>query len=204
MVTALRTSESVSNPSTNSPMIRSTRHGSVWVNDVRRSSDGIWSSRSSSVTVCCEPLERCDMVVLQVIEERRETDMPGSGVRDDPAVRQVLDRRGGVRRGQHHDRRARGGVCGHLGAEPPVLRPGDQVLRKRGGDRADRRHPDLLEVLEPAKLRVYRRQRGRPQLEAPGIIVKGEPARVERELILVPEPAGDGRLEPLGQLFLYI
>src|SRR6266480_3970658 len=205
MVTALRTSESVSNPSTNSPMIRSTRHGSVWVNDVRRSSGGIWSSRSSSVTaVRGEPLERCDMVVLLVIEERREADMPGAGIRDDPAVGQMPDRRRGVRRGEHDDRRARRGIGGHLGPEAPRRSARDQILGERGRHRADCRHPDLLDVLEAPQLRVHRRQGRRPQLEAARVVVKGEPPGVERELVPMPEPAGDGRLEAARQLFLYI
>src|SRR5437867_1149931 len=205
MVTALRTSESAANPSTNSPMIRSTRHGSVWVNDVRRSSGGIWCSRSSSVTaVRGEPLERCDMVVLLVIEERREADMPGAGIRDDPAVGQMPDRRRGVRRGEHDDRRARRGIGGHLGPEAPRRSARDQILGERGRHRADCRHPDLLDVLEAPQLRVHRRQGRRPQLEAARVVVKGEPPGVERELVPMPEPAGDGRLEAARQLFLYI
>src|SRR5256884_1699956 len=78
MVTALWTSERVSNPSTNSPKMRSTRHGSVRVNP-RRSAWGVGvRRRSSSVTGArCEPLERCDMVILHVIEEWGEAHVPG-------------------------------------------------------------------------------------------------------------------------------
>src|SRR5438132_4476346 len=48
----------------------------------------------------------CDMVFLHVIEERREADVPGAGVRDDSPVGQMADRRRGVAGGQRADRRA--------------------------------------------------------------------------------------------------
>src|SRR5205823_7550931 len=106
IVTALYTSESVSNPSTNSPMMRSTRQESVFVNARRSRVAGV-RRRSSSVTACrCEPLESCDMVVLHVVEEGGKPDMAGSRVRDDPRRREVAHPFGRILRGEHHDRRA--------------------------------------------------------------------------------------------------
>src|SRR6185437_10805535 len=69
IVTALRTSCRVSNPSTNSPMIRSTRQGSEWVKDRRSLTVGDARRRSSSVVDLGELLDSCDMVFLHVIEE---------------------------------------------------------------------------------------------------------------------------------------
>src|SRR5207237_6762808 len=88
-VTASHTVQHVSNPSTNSPMIRSTRHESVFVN-ARRSREGEARSRSSSVTaLCCEPLECCDIVVLHVVEKGREADVTGSRIGDDSRRREM-------------------------------------------------------------------------------------------------------------------
>src|SRR5918996_4908704 len=96
--TAFRTSDSVSNPSTNSPMMRSTRQGSVLVNAARWSTPGTGggasSSCSSSVTgLGCEVLERCDMVVPHVIEERGKAHVAGPGVRHDAGLGEASHRR---------------------------------------------------------------------------------------------------------------
>src|SRR5947209_3925290 len=106
MVTALWTSDRVSNPSTNSPRMRSTRQGSVRVK-ARRSCGVAVRKRSSSVTeVRGEPLERCDMVVLEVVEERRQPYVPRPRVGNDARARQMAHGGGRIGGGQHHDRRA--------------------------------------------------------------------------------------------------
>src|SRR5882672_6310661 len=115
MHTALRTSASVSNPSTNSPMMRSTRLGSVLVKLARRSAGcgggrGV-RSRSSSVTaVRGEPLERCDMVVLDVLEEGRETRVAGTRLVHHAPLGKVPHGGRWVGHWEHDDRRALGRI----------------------------------------------------------------------------------------------
>src|ERR1043166_577535 len=91
-------------------MMRSTRHESVLVK--ARRSRGTWErSRSSSViAVRGELLERCDMVVLQVIEERGKAHVSRARVGDDAGGGQASDARRRIGRRQHDDGRAiRGG-----------------------------------------------------------------------------------------------
>src|SRR5262245_24678648 len=99
IVTALRMSERMSKPSTNSPMIRSTRQGSVLVKEARRSAGttcGGVSSCSSSVSgLRGEALGCSDMVFLHVIEERRKPNVARPRVGDDAAGGQVPDAGGG-------------------------------------------------------------------------------------------------------------
>src|SRR2546430_14231015 len=82
-------------------MIRSTRHESVLVKG--RRSRGTWERRvSSSVTaVRGEMLERCDMVVLHVIEERGEAPVPRAGVGDDAGGGEESDARRRIGCRQH-------------------------------------------------------------------------------------------------------
>src|SRR5262245_66586149 len=76
-------------------MMRSTRHGSVLVKDARRSMGttcGGMSSCSSSVSgLRGEELGCSDIVILQVVEERRESNVTGPTVRDDATRGQVTD-----------------------------------------------------------------------------------------------------------------
>src|SRR5437588_202718 len=104
-------------------MIRSTRHESVFVK--ARRSRGTWErSRSSSViAVRGELLERCDMVVLHVIEERGEAHVPRARVGDDAGGGEVSDARRRIDRRQHDDRRALVGARRDLGPEAELLRP---------------------------------------------------------------------------------
>src|SRR5437762_2931369 len=87
-------------------MIRSTRHESVFVK--ARRSRGTWErNRSSSViAVRGELLERCDMVVLHVIEEGGEAHVPRARVGDDAGGGQVAHARRRIGRRQHDDGRA--------------------------------------------------------------------------------------------------
>src|SRR6266571_3323948 len=103
-----------------SSMIRNTRHESVLVN--ARRSRGPWvRSRSSSVTgVRGEPLERCDMVVLQVVEEWGEADVSRSRVRDDAGGREVAHRGRRIRGREHDDRGTLLRAGGHLGPKPAL------------------------------------------------------------------------------------
>src|SRR2546427_2197178 len=115
----------------NSPMIRATSHESVFVN-ARRSRERGVRSRSSSVTAWWgEPLERCDIVVLHVVEERGEADVTGSRVGDDPRRGEMPHPIGGVVGGGHHECRA-----GFPPGGPPwpgTPRPGarGQIFRER-------------------------------------------------------------------------
>jgi len=136
------------------------------------------------------------MVVLHVIEERRKTDVSRSGVRDDPAGGEMSHARRRVGRGEHHDRRTILGAGSHLGLEAERPRPRDQVLREGRRYPANGRDADLVDVIEAPELRIDRRQRRCPELEAPGVVVQLERAGVEGELVLVAEPPGDGRCEP--------
>src|SRR2546429_7076817 len=166
MVTAWLTSESVSNPSTNSPMIRSTRHESVLVKG--RRSRGTWErSLSSSVTaVRGELLERCDMVVLHVIEERGEAHVPRARIGDDAGAGEESDARRRIGCRQHDDRRALFGARRDVGQEPELACPPDQVFGELGGRPPDGPDPDLLDVVETTELGVHRRQRRGAEPEA--------------------------------------
>src|SRR5689334_13202587 len=98
-------------------MIRSTRHESVLVK--ARRSRGTWErSRSSSVTaIRGELLERCDMVVLHVIEERGEPHVARARVGNDAGGGEASDARRGIVRRQHDDCRALFGARRDLGPE---------------------------------------------------------------------------------------
>src|SRR2546426_1064823 len=140
------------------------------------------------------------MVILHVIEEGGEAHGPGPGARDDPRLGEQTHPGRGIRGGEHHDRRALLRMRRDLGLEAPLPGAGDQVLGQRRGDAPDRRHPDLVDVVEPAELGVDRRERRRAKLEAPRVVVKLEPPGVEGELVPVPEPPGDAGHEPACQL----
>src|SRR5512146_2417615 len=164
-------------------MIRRTRHGSVCTK-ARRSADGIVvSSRSSSVTaVRCESGECCDMVVLHVVEEGRKADVPGTGVCHNRAGGEMAHRGRRISGREHHDRRAVLRRRGDLGPKALIARACYQIFYEPRGDPPDREHPDLLDVLESAELRVDRRQGGSAQLEAPRILMEFERPRLEGEL----------------------
>src|SRR6266550_3126270 len=106
------------------------------------------------------------MVVLHVIEERRETDVSWSGVRDDPARGETSHTRRGVGRGEHHDSRTIFGAGSHLGPEPVLSCPGDQILGERRCHPTNGGDPDFVDVVEAPELRVDGRQRRCAQLEA--------------------------------------
>src|SRR6266704_360541 len=172
-------------------MIRNTRHESVLVN--ARRSRGPWvRSRSSSVTgVRGEPLERCDMVVLQVVEEWGEADVSRSRVRDDAGGREVAQRGRRIRGREHDDRGTLLRAGGHLGPKPALAGARDQILGERRGDRADAGDPDLIDAVQAAELRVDGCERWRAQLETARVLVQLERAWVESELVPVPEPPRD-------------
>src|SRR5256885_738048 len=140
------------------------------------------------------------MVVLHVIKERREADVPRSGVRDDPAGGEMSHARRGVGRGEHYDGRTILGARSYRGPEAVLPRPCDQVLGERRRHPANVRDPDFVDVIEASELRIDRRQRRCAELEAPGVVVQLEYAGVEGELVLVAEPPGDRRREPPSEL----
>src|SRR2546427_477057 len=105
-----------------------------------------------------------------------------------------------VGRREHHNRRAILRAGRHLGLEAVFARPRNQVLGERRGHAANGRDADLVDVIEAPELGVDRRQRRCPELEAPGVVVQLERAGVEGELVLVPEPPGNGRCEPPREL----
>src|SRR4051812_11527759 len=160
MVTAFRTSDSVSKPSTNSPMMRSTRHGSVLVKEARRSigttCGGMRSCSSSVSGLRGEALGCSGMGILHVIEEGREADMPWPVIGDDAAGDQMPDGGGWIGDWDHHD----GGPLRRIGSDfrlkPGVPHPGNEIFRQGGGDAADRRDADCFDVLEATELRVHR------------------------------------------------
>src|SRR2546423_9184965 len=114
-------------------MTRSTRHESVFVK-ARRSREA-WERRlSSSVpAVRGELLERCDMVVLHVIEERGEAHVPRARVGDDAGGGEESDARRRIGCRQHDDRRALFGARRDLGLEAELACPPDQVFGELGG-----------------------------------------------------------------------
>ncbi len=126
--------------------------------------------------------------------------MPGPRVRDDPRLGEHTHLGRRIRGGEHHDRGALLRVRPDLGLETPLPGAGDEVLRQRRGDGPDRRHPDLVDVVEPAELSVDGGERRRAELEAPRVVVKLEPPGIEGELLPVPEPAGDARHQPARQV----
>src|SRR5260221_410794 len=136
MHTALRTSASVSNPSTNSPMMRSTRQGSVLVKLARRSAGWCGGKggrrRSASVTAGRgEPLERCDMVVLDVIEEGGEAHVAGARIGNHAPLGKVPHGGRWVGQREHDDRRALGRIRRDLGRESGGPRAPDQIFGQR-------------------------------------------------------------------------
>src|SRR2546425_9591890 len=113
IATAHSTSESSSNPATNSPVMRSTRHGAVWVK-ARRSRIGRGSnSRSSSVrrfpmdrpASAGEDFDRRDIVLEQVVEEGGQPNVTWAGVGHDAGVSQAADRSRRIISRDHDDRR---------------------------------------------------------------------------------------------------
>src|SRR5207244_10286634 len=134
--------------------------------------------------------ERCDIVVLQVIEERREANVAGPRVADDAAGSEMPNCRGRVGCGQHDDSRALVGTGRDVWPEAARPRLVDQVLGERRGHAADPGDADLVDVVEPTELSVDRRHRWGAQLEPSGVLVQLEGPRVERELIPLTEPPG--------------
>src|SRR2546423_13819005 len=125
-------------------MIRSTRHESVFVN-ARRSRDAWERSLSSSVTaVPGELLERCDMVVLHVIEEWGEAHVSWARVGDDAGGGEESDARRRIGRRQHDDGRPLRGARRHPGPDTELASPAAQAFGARGGHPPDRPGPGLL------------------------------------------------------------
>src|SRR5213075_2158102 len=186
-------------PSTNSPMMRSTRQRSVLVNEARRSMGttcgGMRSCSSSVSGLRGEALGCSDMVILHVIEEGREPDVARPAVGNHAAGRQVPYGCRRVRHWNHHDRRPPFRLDGDLGHEPGLPQSGDQVFGESGGGLTNPRNADLLDVLETTELGIDGRERRCSHLEAARVVVKGQRARIERELLALPEPPRDTGLE---------
>src|SRR5258707_15431107 len=177
-------------------MIPSARHGSVWTKARRSDGGAVESRRSSSVSaVRGESGECCDMVILDVVKEWRKADVSGAGVGHDGSGGEMAHRGVWVRGRQHDDCRALLGGRRHLGPEPLIGGARNEVFDEPGGYAPDRGHPNLLDILEPAELRVDRGEGGGPELEAARVVVKLERARLEGELVLVTEPPPDGRYD---------
>src|SRR4029077_12544815 len=181
-------------------MMRSTRQESVLTNARRSRGPCARSCSSSVIDVCGEPLERCDIVFLQVIEERRQANLTRHAVADDAAGSEVPDGRGRVGCGQHDDGRALVGTGRDVwpeAARPRLVAP---IFRERRGYPAARGDADLVDVIEPAELSVHGRHRWRAELEPPRVLMQLQGPRVERELIPVTEPPGDGWREATREL----
>src|SRR5207245_3565517 len=88
------------------------------------------------------------------------------------------------------------GAGSRRGPEAVLPRPRDQVFRERSRHPANRGDADFVDVIEAPELRVDRRERRRPELETPRVVVQLERAGVEGELVLVTEPAGNSGSEP--------
>src|SRR6185436_5731678 len=162
MATAESMSDSSSNPSTNSPVIRSTRHGSEWVNSLRSARTG-WKRRSSSVRGSSaarmtgsirEGFDRRCIVLDQVVEERGKANMARTGVRHDAGLGQAFYLSCGIGRGEHHDRGTVVSRGGDLGLEPGLAGASNQIFSQPAHGCTDRGDADLTDHLQTAELCV--------------------------------------------------
>src|SRR2546428_6982818 len=92
------------------------------------------------------------MVVLQVIEEGREPDVPGPGVDDDTAGGETSYASGRVGSGEHDDRRPILGARSDVRSKAALSSARDQILRERRGHSADGRDADFVDVIEASQL----------------------------------------------------
>src|SRR3990172_3734613 len=194
IATAVSTSDRLSNPSTNSPRIRKTRHGSVRVNawrsragrDARRTSSAvrrspIWGGGVSRR----EDIDGSLMIVGSVVEERGQAHMARSGIRHDAGLRQTPNLGLRISYRNHDDRRPTCRLHRHFRPEPSLRRTSDQVVRELAHGREHRVQPDFVQDIQPAKLCMHCRQRWRALFEAAGVAVQFERGAVKAEFLLV-------------------
>ncbi len=111
----------------------------------------------------------------------------------DPLGLECADNARRVLRRKHQDPGMLIPIRWQLDSEPGIASTCHEVVDKLLLACSNRRDADLQEQVEPRSSGVHRGHGGRAELEPPRVVGESEVLRVETELLLMREPAGDRR-----------